>query len=111
VALQGSNGVSPSIAVVVYRPSIATLYGPGLWGHHTACGAVLTKATLGVANRKLPCGTEIAIYYRGRTVVAPVIDRGPYSFASWDLTMATASALGMNSTGTIGAMSVAALQH
>jgi hypothetical protein len=109
VALEGSSRVSPAIGVVVYRPSIATLFGPGLWGNHTACGRVLRKATLGVANRKLPCGTRVAIYYRGRMIVVPVIDRGPYSFASWDLTIATASALRMNSTGKIGAMSVASL--
>jgi rare lipoprotein A (peptidoglycan hydrolase) len=67
--------------------------------------------TLGVANRKLPCGTQVAIYYRGRTVVVPVIDRGPYANnANWDLTMATGRALGMNSTSTVGAMSLAFLQ-
>jgi hypothetical protein len=110
VGLQGSARVSPPIEVIAYRSSIATYFGPGLWGHHTACGRVLRKTTLGVANRKLPCGTQVAIYYRGRTVVVPVIDRGPYSFASWDLTMATARALGMGGTGTVGAMSVASLQ-
>jgi hypothetical protein len=26
----------------------------------------------------LPCGTLIKITYRGRSVVAPVVDRGPY---------------------------------
>jgi hypothetical protein len=109
--LNGSTRVSPSIGVIVYKPSIATLYGPGFWGNHTACGGLLTKATLGVANRTLPCGTQVAIYYRGRTVVVPVIDRGPYAnHANWDLTMATARALGMNSTDTVGAMSLAAVQ-
>ena len=111
ITLQGSDRVSPPIAVLVYRPSIATLFGPGLYGNHTACGKVLRKPTLGVANRKLPCGTQVVIYYRGRTVVVPVIDRGPYAnHANWDLTMATGRALGMNSTATIGAMSLAALQ-
>ena len=102
---------SPSIGVIVYRPSIATLFGPGLWGNHTACGGYLRKRTLGVANRKLPCGTQVAIYYRGRTIVVPVIDRGPYAnHANWDITMATGGALGMNTTDTVGAMSLAALQ-
>jgi hypothetical protein len=112
VMLAGSTRTSPSIAVVVYRPSIATLFGPGLWGHHTACGGLLRKRTLGVANRKLPCGTQVALYYRGRTIVVPVIDRGPYAnHANWDLTMATGRALGMNSTNTVGATPVAALQQ
>ena len=111
VALQGSTRVSPPTTVIVYRPSIATLFGPGLWGNHTACGKMLRKPTLGVANRKLPCGTQVAIYYRGRTVVVPVIDRGPYTNnANWDLTMATGRALGMNSTATVGATSLAALR-
>ena len=72
---------------------------------------MLRKPTLGVANRKLPCGTQVAIYYRGRAVVVPVIDRGPYANkANWDLTMATGRALGMNSTATVGATSLAALR-
>lgn len=111
VALADSSGASPAIAVIAYRTSIATLFGPGLYGNHTACGAVLKKPTLGVANRKLPCGTQVAIYYRGRTIVVPVIDRGPYANnANWDLTMATGHALGMNSTAAVGAMSLAVLQ-
>ena len=111
VGLQGSSRVSPPINVIVYRPSIATLFGPGLWGNHTACGKVLRKPTVGVANRKLPCGAQVAIYYRGRTVVVLVIDRGPYAnSANWDLTMATGRLLGMNSTTTVGAMSIAALR-
>jgi rare lipoprotein A len=109
VALRASvaNGsqVSPALSVTVYRSSIATLYGPGLWGRHTACGEKLTHATLGVANRKLPCGTPVSLYYHGRTIVVPVIDRGPYANgANWDLTMATGAALGMEETETIGAL-------
>ena len=110
VALAGSGQVSPPISVVVYKPSIATLFGPGLYGNHTACGAVLKKLTVGVANRKLPCGTQVAIYYRGRTIVAPVIDRGPYAnHADWDLTTATGRALGMNDNATVGAISLTPL--
>jgi len=100
--------VSPSLTVTVYRSSIATLYGPTLWGRHTACGEKLTHTTLGVANRKLPCGTPVALYYHGRTIVVPVIDRGPYAnHANWDLTMATGAALGMRETETIGAQAQA----
>jgi hypothetical protein len=102
--LAGGARVSPPLSVTVYRSSIATLYGPGLWGRHTACGEKLTHKTLGVANRKLPCGTPVSLYYHGRTIVVPVIDRGPYAnHANWDLTMATGAALGMEQTETIGA--------
>ena len=107
--LQGSQASSatsspPSVSVIVYRRSLATLYGPGFWGHQTACGVILRRHTIGVANRTLPCGTEVQIYYEGSVLTVPVIDRGPYAHgANWDLTMATARALGMPGTGTIGA--------
>jgi hypothetical protein len=98
---------TPAVTITVYRPAVATWYGPGLFGHRTACGRTLTRSTLGVANRRLPCGTQISIYYRGRTIVVPVIDRGPYANdANWDLTEATAAALGITETSTIGATPV-----
>jgi rare lipoprotein A len=94
----------PTISVTVYRASLATLFGPGLYGRSTACGTILRRWTLGVANRTLPCGTPVAIFYAGRTLTVPVIDRGPYAHgANWDLTMATGKALGMYQTETIGA--------
>lgn len=107
-AVVASTGAaSPAVTTTVYRPSLATLYGPRLWGRHTACGQVLRRTTIGVANRTLKCGTPVAIYYQGRTMVVPVIDRGPYAFgADWDLTMATAAAIGIVTTDTIGAVSL-----
>jgi rare lipoprotein A (peptidoglycan hydrolase) len=106
-----SNGsvASPALSVLVYRPSIATEYGPGFYGRKTACGKLLKRGTIGVANRNLPCGSPISILYRGRTIVVPVIDRGPYAnHANWDLTMATGRALGMTGTSTIGALPTSA---
>jgi peptidoglycan lytic transglycosylase len=98
---------SPVVTVTVYRPALATIYGPGFWGSRTACGETLTRRTIGVANRTLPCGTRVAILYGGRTMVVPVIDRGPYANgADWDLTEATATALGMTGTDTIDAVSL-----
>jgi rare lipoprotein A len=98
---------SPTLTVTVYRSSLATIYGPGFWGHKTACGQVLRKTTVGVANRTLKCGTPVAIYWHGRTITVPVIDRGPYAHgADWDLTMATAKALRISGTTTIGAVSL-----
>ena len=107
--LQGSQASSaasspPAVSVTVYRRSIATLYGPGFWGHRTACGTVLRRRTIGVANRTLPCGTQVQIYYDGNVMTVPVIDRGPYAHnANWDLTMATARALGIRGTSMLGA--------
>jgi rare lipoprotein A len=104
-----ANTTAPAVTVTVYRRSLATLYGPGFYGQRTACGQVLRRKTIGVANRTLPCGTEVSIEFRGRAITVPVIDRGPYAHnASWDITMATARALGMPGTETIGAAATAA---
>ncbi len=98
---------SPSLTITVFRPSLATQYGPGFYGQKTACGQSLHVHTIGVANRTLPCGTPVAVYYRGRTLVVPVIDRGPYANgADWDLTEATGKALGIAGTAQIGAVSL-----
>ncbi len=108
----GGGAASAPITVTVYRPSTATLYGPGLYGHHTACGSVLRSTTVGVANRALPCGTSVSIYYRGRIAVVPVIDRGPYAnHANWDLTEAAAKGLGMSGTATIGTVPLSSSQQ
>jgi len=86
---------APQLALTVYRPGIASWYGPTAPNETTACGVPLTRWTLGVAHRTLPCGTPVALYYRGHTLVVPVIDRGPYvTGRTWDLTQATHDALG-----------------
>jgi rare lipoprotein A (peptidoglycan hydrolase) len=98
---------APMVTITVYRPSLATWYGPGLYGAKTACGQRLTRNTIGVANRTLKCGTKVALYYGGRTMVVPVIDRGPYANgADWDLTQATAKALGADGVAKVGAVSL-----
>src|SRR6201996_9541271 len=102
-----SGTSTPALTITVYRPSLATLYGPGFYGHRTACGKKLTKTMIGVANRTLKCGTKVAVYYQGETMIVPVIDRGPYANgADWDLTMATAKALGIDSTAQIDSVSL-----
>jgi rare lipoprotein A len=86
----------------VYRPAMASWYGPGFYGHHLACGGTLTTGTLGVAHKWLPCGTKVTLYYHGRMVRVPVIDRGPYvSGREFDLTGATKQKLGFGSTGIV----------
>ena len=83
------------------KTSEASWYGPGLWGNGTACGKVtLRPNTIGVANKNLPCGTRVLIGYRGKFVIAPVIDRGPYiAGRTWDLTKAASDAIGLTSAG------------
>jgi rare lipoprotein A (peptidoglycan hydrolase) len=65
---------------------------------------VLRRRTIGLANRTLPCGTQVQVYFDGSVMTVPVIDRGPYAHgANWDLTMAAGRALGMTGTARIGA--------
>ena len=94
------------LRIMVYKPAIASWYGPGFFGAQTACGQTLTPDLQGVAHRSLPCGTQVAFTYAGRSIVVPVIDRGPYGVAGadWDLTQATAGALGITATAALGAV-------
>ena len=72
-------------------------YGPGLYGNKTADGTVLTPNTRGVAHKTLPLGTQVRITdpRTGRSVTAPVIDRGPYhGNREYDLTTGTTQQLG-----------------
>ena len=82
------------------RQTVATWYGPGFYGHTTACGQKLTPKLVGLASRTLPCGTLVRISYGGHLLTAPVLDRGPYghSGAMWDLTSGAARALAIRET-------------
>jgi rare lipoprotein A (peptidoglycan hydrolase) len=77
-------------------------YGPGFYGHGTACGQTLTKSLMGVAHRTLPCGTLVTFRANGRQVTVPVVDRGPYvAGRTWDMTRALCKYLGHCYTGSI----------
>jgi rare lipoprotein A len=85
-----------------YRLAGASYYGPGLYGNGVACGGTLLPHTIGVAHKTLPCGTKVKLRYRGRTVTAPVIDRGPYvAGRDYDLTEAVKERLGFPGVGTV----------
>ena len=87
----------------IFRSAVASWYGPGFFGRRTACGQKLTKRTVGVAHRTLPCGTLVELYRGGRTLTVPVIDRGPFGAGrDWDLTQAAAERLGVRATVRIG---------
>jgi rare lipoprotein A len=113
-AVLGDSGSSQATAaarssaprpVTVYRPASASWYGPGFYGRRTACGRRLGRTTLGVAHRGLACGTPVAIAYRGKSIVVPVIDRGPFvSGIQWDLTGAAAKRLGVTVTSRVGVL-------
>ncbi|MHB8490980.1 MAG: RlpA-like double-psi beta-barrel domain-containing protein [Solirubrobacteraceae bacterium] len=90
-SLEPKSGTQVSVA------SVFTDYGLGL-----ACGGVLGRHQLGVAHKTAPCGTLITFTYAGRSLTVPVIDRGPYvAGREWDLTGATAAALGFPGLGKI----------
>jgi len=84
-------------------------YGPGLYGNPTASGQILTPKTQGVAHKTLPLGTKVRITdpRTGRSITAPVIDRGPYhGNREYDLTTATTQSLGYPNYKQFGARSL-----
>ncbi len=104
IRVEGAAGLagntSPRVRSRPLRPALASWYD--LYGEGLACGGVLRRNQLGVAHKTLPCGTKVTIRYRGRTLVAPVIDRGPYVGArEFDLTGAVARRLHFDGVGTI----------
>jgi rare lipoprotein A (peptidoglycan hydrolase) len=121
VALQGQPYELPAfVGLGTLQASLASFYGPGFygisnsvkacvpqagsaaWPKLTACGVLYTRTVVGVAHRSLPCGTLVAFSYGGRTVIASVIDRGPYvAGRTWDLSGALCRALRHCFTGPI----------
>ena len=103
----GAHAGSPS------KQTVATWYGPGFYGHTTACGQKLTPKLVGLASRTLPCGTLVRISYGGHLLTAPVLDRGPYghSGAVWDLTSGAARALEIKETVRIGTQVVGSVPN
>ncbi len=82
----------------------ASWYGPGFFGNKTACGQRLRPGTIGVAHKKLPCGTKVTFNKGGRWLRTKVIDRGPYVHGrTWDLTRKAARALGVEYTESVRA--------
>lgn len=97
-----ASGEEESLAFGAWRYGGASWYGPGLWGRKTACGQTLLPETMGVAHKKLPCGTTVKFVYHGHAVVTQVIDRGPYvNGRAWDLTKAVSDALGFEGVGRV----------
>jgi rare lipoprotein A len=92
---------------------LATWYGPGFYGHITACGQKLTPKLVGLASRTLACGTLVRISYGGHLLTAPLLDRGPYghSGAMWDLTSGAARALEIKETVRIGTQVVGSVPN
>jgi rare lipoprotein A len=111
-AASPSASSSSTPVVKIHKTAIATWFGPGFYGQQTACGQTLTPAVVGVANRKLPCGTLVKVTYHGKPLIVPVVDRGPYANgADWDLTAAAAQALGIEETVHVATIVVGAVPN
>ena len=107
-----STSTTPTPSTKAPKTALATWFGPGFYGQHTACGQTLTPATVGVANRKLPCGTLVKVSFHGQNLTVPVVDRGPYANgADWDLTAAAAQSLGIEETVRIATTVVGAVPN
>jgi peptidoglycan lytic transglycosylase len=102
-ATSRAAGLALTANLAVYRPARATFFGPHFYGKPTACGETMSRTLLGVAHRSLPCGTPVEVMYHGQSITVPVVDRGPFTRGvRFDLTSATAQALGMTGTSTVG---------
>ena len=89
-------------AITGWKTAKASWYGSGFYGRHTADGTTYNATIILVANKTLPFGTKVAISYGGRTVIAPVKDRGPYvAGRDFDLSAGLAKALGFSGVQTI----------
>ncbi|MCX8007348.1 MAG: septal ring lytic transglycosylase RlpA family protein [Coriobacteriia bacterium] len=85
-----------------WRTARVSWYGPGFYGHKMAGGGKLTPTSMVVAHRTLPFGTKVEIEYKGRRVLAVVMDRGPFVRGrTFDLGPGTAQALRFSGVGTI----------
>lgn len=77
-------------------------YGPGFIGNTMAGGGALQWDSMVVAHRSMAFGTRIEFSYNGRTCIAVVMDRGPYTGGrTFDLGPGTAAALGFSGVGTV----------
>ncbi|MGI8579563.1 MAG: RlpA-like double-psi beta-barrel domain-containing protein [Solirubrobacteraceae bacterium] len=84
----------------VFRVTQASWYQ--LTGNQLGCGGRMYDGQLGVANKTLPCGTQVTLRYGGRSIRVPVIDRGPYvGGRTWDLSGETRRRLHFPGTGSV----------
>jgi len=63
-----------------YEVGIASWYGPGFNGNHTANGEIYDMNGISAAHKTLPFGTVVRVVdmETGRSVVVRINDRGPF---------------------------------
>ncbi|MHB1016666.1 MAG: septal ring lytic transglycosylase RlpA family protein [Coriobacteriia bacterium] len=87
---------------VAWKTARVSWYGPGFYGNTMAGGGILQPGSMVVAHRTLAFGTKIEFSYGGRTCIATVQDRGPFTAGRvFDLGPGTAKALGFSGVGTV----------
>ena len=78
-----------------WQTGVASHYGSGSYGIRLSTGDVIGPDSMVVAHKTLPFGTLVEFSYRGRTAVAKVADRGPFTAGrDWDLGPGVARVLG-----------------
>ena len=85
------------------QKGIASWYGPGFHGNHTANGEIYNQYDLTAAHPSLPLGTHAMVtnLTNGRSVEVRVNDRGPFvGGRAIDLSYAAARVIGMVGPGT-----------
>ena len=76
---------------------LASWYGPGFHGNETASGEIFDEDAMTVAHPYFSFGTKLEITYKGKTVIARVNDRGPYTGGRQiDLSKGVAKELGFD---------------
>lgn len=100
VFMPASSGHSGSAAP--WQAAVASCYGSGAYGIHLASGFTIGPDSMIAAHKTLPFGTLVEFWYRGRTAIATVADRGPYvPGRTWDLGPGTARVLGFDGIATV----------
>lgn len=100
-----SSGIPKGFAGTgVTFEGIASWYGPGFEGNHTASGDIFDSDLFTAASKELPLGTWLYVEHQGRGVVVLVNDRGPYIDGRiLDLSRAAAFEIGITGLGWIEA--------
>lgn len=96
-ALVGAASAAPNCAQSFAQTGIASWYGKQEAGRRTASGAVFDPAHMSAAHRTLPFGSCVRLtrLANHRTILVPIIDRGPYVRGRLlDLSQAAAARLG-----------------
>lgn len=94
-------GMNPTGTIL---SGVASWYGPGFNGNHTANGETYNMFAPTAAHKTLPFGTWLKVTFNGRSVFVRINDRGPYIPGRFlDLSAGSAQAIGLTGIGQITA--------